>query len=160
MKTARLAAFALLSAAPLTAQSVAALHKGAQVRVIYPPIAGQAARSDEGRLWRLQTDTVTLAQGITLHSIILTPNHQLQILARSHGYGWAGFLLGAVVGGALGGAIHQSCGGAGFLAGGGLCSDNYAMPGVLVGSLFGLLVGAGIRTNEWQAVSTAGLQIN
>jgi hypothetical protein len=168
---------------PLPAQTDPNLAKGAHVRVLIPATAGQPERYVFGSLVRLEADTVVIVTwgpmptaGVTTGDprspatsiIALDRGKRLEGIVDSHdhkGTGAAlGALLGALVGEEIGRSSWQPCTRTGFLA----CfmypsKGEQAAGGAILGgagaALLGLAIGAGIRTETWGPLHTAGVRL-
>jgi hypothetical protein len=124
---------------------------GVRVRVT------QGGRRIVGRLAQWRGDTVVLARSAAKRdTVTLGPDTQIEISAGRQSAALAGFLAGAVIGGAAGAAGASAfCEGLDFGFGGGDCDGSAATGGALgafvVGGV-GAAVGSAIHTERWVEV--------
>jgi hypothetical protein len=147
----------------LGAQTDAPLRKGAVVRLVRDAERGQPAREVQGRLVRLDHDSVTIDAGEPgrprLVSIDLHSRWRLQALMGSESHPGSGALAGALVGALFGGAIGAArCDGECF-GGDDLAAFGGAGLGAVVGSLLGLAAGSSHETGSWVPIETSGVRV-
>jgi hypothetical protein len=170
-------------AQPLPAQTDLNLAKGARVRVLIPAGDGQPERYVFGSLVRLEGDSVVIVTWGPLPTagviagdprspkttiIALDRGKRLEGIVDSRGHGGTGAALGAVLGALVGEEIGRAswrpCTQTGFLAcwmywSKGEQAAGGAILGGAGGALLGFVVGAGIRTETWGPLHTAGVRL-
>jgi hypothetical protein len=150
-----LLAILLAGTLPLGAQQ---LNPGARIRVSRPCSTGEFCALLDGRLVSWHGSTLTLSDGDRGdREVEVLPGSTVEVFRGSHGHALTGLLIGTVTGGVVGALAASSCDdgwdeslGAALVSS--WCTGAVVAGGILLGALGGVLVGAVIRTERWDAV--------
>ncbi len=138
-----------------------------RARVVFP--AGPSGRPGYvvGWVYSLKADTLVLARGPQVDTILLRGGRQLQVAVGSTGAGATGATIGGVVGGVIGAVVGVSSYSP--------CTSSYtpcvfkersqyaafiATLGGGAGALVGYLVGSSVRTEQWETIELPPASLN